>query len=214
MPNNKFIPPESPHILTTCEDQYCEPSYIEAIDSVCDPYTFGPFTAPTTLYTHFNYERVRSDNDCCAKLDGRAKTLCEEFVNPLLIKYKIYQIIDGTEYYVGEWLIKDKNTPNLKKLEFCGEYILRYCSDIPEVCLDCFTHQLIPAIHIDCRDCDFEILKVCIKHKENIHGVTEQALLKVCSCCNMNNQPLETWLYSIDGKTILDVEDYHIVECC
>lgn len=210
MNNNKFIPPQSPQVLSTCEDEYCEPSNIAGIERLCDVYTFGPFTAPTTLYTHFNYNRVRSNDECCAKLDGRAKTLCEEFVNPLLIKYKIYQIIDSVEHYVGEWVIKDKETPNLKKLEICGEYILRYCSEIPNVCLECFTHQLVPEILESCKTSTVDYEKVCLKN------ITEDVPVLVAwarHCSDCSDTELSISYFSQDGLIEYDKDDYVVVDC-
>ncbi|MDB4461516.1 hypothetical protein N9043_01050 [bacterium] len=210
--SNKFIPPRSSGDVRNCGQQACPLPDISELDIKCDEYTYGPFKAPAKIYTHYKYDFTKSEDKCCATGDGMAQTLCDEFKLPL-ISYEIYQIIEGEEFYVGEWTIKDKKTPNSKKIDVCGEYILRYCSEIPTACLSCFTHPAPPIIYTDCSESSPDVQVVCIKSKADEDIPISKALLKFCSSCSYEGG-VDVQLYSIDGITELNIDDYYVVECC
>lgn len=204
MTNSVYIPPDNAYY--TC-DNYCHtnPIILPECPTECDAYTFGPFRTPSTLYTYYKYPSknyIINTNNC-------AKVCTGNYLQNELV-YSIYQIIDSEEHYVGEWVIKNKDTPNKKEFDECGLYILRYCSKPPSECYPECYYPEIPKIYYSktIRHLHSEI--VCVKR---INCDDPQFRARLCvdlTCgCAMN----KTSLYTLDG-VCLDLSLYNIVNCC
>lgn len=157
--NNKYKPASDTYIPNASCLSEC-PTTPVSCESSCDAYTFY-FTAPTTLYTFYQYPEV--DNTTCVK---KCQYIKEK------ISYSIYQIIDNVEYYVGDWLIQDKQTPNRKEFKECGDYVLRFCSSPPPECYPECNYHTVPKIYIsNCSNCEpkIERVPVCITYNDNTY---------------------------------------------
>lgn len=209
--NSVFIPPKDKFPVNSCS-QPCDNGFVPTplCDPLCEPYTFGPFTAPTTIYTYYKYPDVENN-----KTLGCANSCNNRHVSTEL-KYEVYQILDGVEEFVGYWTIKDKEGPNKRKFEECGEYILRFCSQPPNECAPVCARPKAPKFHISkCGGKSPSVLKVCIKNKELPDSIVEPALLVICvRCSDLEDKPPPVSLLDITGSVYLDIDKYNIVECC
>ena len=196
--NKKYIPISQRYPQSNCLDDKCNIN-INICQEKCDPYTYF-FNAPVTLYTFYNYPIIL-DTTCSKK----CKYPSEE------INYKIYQIIDGVEHYVGDWLIKNKNTPNKKEFKECGDYVLRFCSSPPEDCFPDCQYHIVPTIYQFNCNCEpiIERRVVCIKYLDEVYFGYQ------INCVDNNKTSLLRYEW-IDYSTIpsqLLIEVFHMCDC-
>ena len=182
--NNKFLPPKDKSPLSNCSEP-CKDTFVPTplCPELCDPYTYGPFTAPTTISTFYDYPNdntslVKGCNNNCSNKHVRAE-----------LEYYVYQIIEGVEYFVGTWLIKDKQGPNKKEFKECGEYILRFCSRPPNECYPNCDHPTPPDfIELSCnKNCDPYIDSATGETNPDFEPFNE-FLITIPKCCKINVQ--------------------------
>ena len=210
--NSVFIPPKDKFPVNSCS----EPCKLPLIPTslcppLCEPYTFGPFTAPATVYTYYNYPNQSEDfslgcNDNCSN----------KHVNTEL-KYSVYQIIDGVEFFVGHWTIKDKQGPNKRKFEECGEYILRFCSEPPNECYPDCVHPEVPELHIS--NCQKQSTTTDVEKITYCNSDTNTQWVKACVfTISPDGEVTESLLYDNDTGMVcgqaLPVFDIETFEYC
>lgn len=144
-----YLPPKDKFPANSCSTP-CKDPFIPRPLCVeqCDQYTYGPFTAPATIYTYYNYPSIDNGDFTVGCRDN-----CSNKHITTELNYSIYQIIEGVEHFVGTWLIKDKSGPNKREFKECGEYILRFCSEPPNECYPECVHPEPPTFEISKSDC-------------------------------------------------------------
>lgn len=196
--NKKYTPRSEKYPYSDCYNSNCNVN-TKTCQELCEPYTYF-FEAPTTLYTFYSYPTIQ-DSQCTKNCH-----YTEQEIN-----YKVYQIIDGVEHYVGEWLIKNKDTPNKKEFKECGSYVLRFCSSPPQECFpECKFHD-IPIIYESSCNCTpiIERRVVCIKYLEKMYFGYQ------INCVDNNKTTLLRYEW-IDYTTIpsyLTLEVSHMCDC-
>lgn len=152
-PHKKYLPKSEKYPTSQCVDDKCT-TITHPCQNKCDEFTYF-FHAPVTLYTYYEYPII--NNPSCTKA---CQYPSEE------INYKIYQIIDGLEYYVGDWLIKNKDTPNKKEFKECGDYVLRFCSSPDSHCYPDCSYHTPPIIYKSNCNCEpiIERVPVCLEY--------------------------------------------------
>ncbi|MDB4461517.1 hypothetical protein N9043_01055 [bacterium] len=68
--------------------------------------------------------------------------------------------------------------------------------------------------HCEDKESNFQILPVCIVSKVDSDVPKSKALLKIYDNTEDSTGEITTVLYTIDGVTELNMNDYHVVECC
>lgn len=147
---NVFLPPANNYISRDCSKP-CDTNSLDLCETECEQYTFGPFLAPASVYTYYEYEDYIDLNNISSCKNNCTTNYLKQELN-----YEIYQIIEGEEHFVGNWLIKDKSGPNKREFKECGEYILRYCSSPPVKCYPDCIHPKPPVFQVaktSCCDC-------------------------------------------------------------
>lgn len=179
-----FVPPKGGYGNTCNPLCITPPIDLPQCEPLCDPYTFGSFRSPATVYTYYNYPDIISNIGSKCSKDCNKSYLQNELV------YSIYQIIDGVEHYVGNWVIKNKDTPNKKEFAECGEYILRYCSKPPSECYPECEHPIPPVFHISktsCCDCCFgSYIDSSTGESEPDFEYFNEFVIRVPPCCTID----------------------------
>jgi len=197
-PHKKYLPKSEKHPTSQCVDDKCT-TITHPCQNKCDEFTYF-FHTPVTLYTYYEYPII--NHPSCTK----ACPYPSEEIN-----YKIYQIIDGLEYYVGDWLIKNKDTPNKKEFKECGDYVLRFCSSPPSECYpDCRYHN-VPIIYQSSCNCEpiIERRSICVKYLNNIYYAYQ-----INCVSNHITTPLRLeWIDYMTIPSHLTIEVSHMCDC-
>lgn len=165
----KYIPSSPLHNINTCSEiPQCPPPYTRC-DSECDQYTYE-FIAPAIIYTNYDYPPYTPNCKEC-------KHLQTELV------YSIYKKeTDGSETYINDWVIENRDTKNTLNITDCGNYVLRFCSIPPKNCFPQCIHPEPPIFYID-NSCCNSYIDTAKGEFNPIFKPFDEFILEVPKCC-------------------------------